>query len=145
MSNYEGKVLLIVNTASECGFTPQFEKLEALYQEFKDDDFLILGFPSNDFAGQEPNDAADAKEFCKVNYGVTFPIMEKVHVKGDEQNPLFSFLSDKKQNGHVSSTPKWNFHKYLVNKQGEVVDFFYTPTNPAGRKIRSAVKKLLAE
>ena len=143
LSDYEGKVLLIVNTASKCGFTPQFEKLEELYQEFKQDDFLILGFPSNDFAGQEPNEADKAQEFCQINYGVTFPIMEKIHVKGSDQHELFDFLSDKKKNGKVNSSPKWNFHKYLVNRQGEVVDFYYTPTSPTSSKIKKAIRNLL--
>ena len=145
LSDYKGKVVLIVNTASECGFTPQFAKLEALYQKFKDDDFIILGFPANDFSDQEPNDAHGAEEFCQINYGVSFPMMEKVHVKGSEQHDLFHFFSMKKENGNFSSTPKWNFHKFLVNKHGEAVDYFYTPTNPDGSKVRKAVKKLLAE
>lgn len=143
MKNYQGKVLMIVNTASKCGFTPQFEKLEELYREFREEGFEILGFPSNDFAGQEPSDAKGAQEFCQINYGVSFPIMEKVHVKGDDQSELFRFLSDKSENGKVNSTPKWNFHKYLVDKQGHVVDYFYTPTNPAGGKVKKAVRKLL--
>ena len=145
LSDYEGKVVMIVNTASQCGFTPQFEKLEQLYNQFREDDFVILGFPSNDFAGQEPNDAEGAEQFCKINYGVTFPIMDKVHVKGSNQHELFQFLSSKKENGNVNSSPKWNFHKYLINKQGEVVDFFYTPTSPTSNKVQKAVKKLLSE
>lgn len=136
---------MIVNTASKCGFTPQFEKLEKLHQEYKDKGFTVLGFPSNDFAGQEPNNADKAEEFCKINYGVSFPIMEKMHVKGKEQSELFDFLSDKKKNGKVNSKPKWNFHKYLINKKGEVVDFYYTPTSPTSGKIKKKVEKLLSE
>lgn len=143
MKQYQGKVLMIVNTASKCGFTPQFEKLEKLYREFREEGFEILGFPSNDFAGQEPADAKGAEEFCQLNYGVSFPIMEKVHVKGDDQCELFRFLSNKSENGKVNSTPKWNFHKYLVDKEGHVVDYFYTPTNPASSKVKKAVRKLL--
>ena len=136
---------MIVNTASKCGFTPQFEKLEELHQEFKDQGFTVVGFPSNDFAGQEPNAANEAEEFCQINYGVSFPIMEKVHVKGKEQHELFDFLSDKSKNGKVNSTPKWNFHKYLINKKGEVEDFYYTPTSPTSKKVKKKISKLLAE
>ena len=145
MSDYEGQVLLVVNTASKCGLTPQFEKLEKLHQEFKDKGFSVIGFPSNDFAGQEPNSAEGAEEFCQLNYGVTFPMMEKVHVKGSDQSELFDFLSDKKKNGKVGSTPKWNFHKYLINKKGEVIDFYYPPTSPTAGKVKRKIEKLLAE
>lgn len=119
MSEFEGKVVMIVNTASKCGFTPQFKQLEEVYQEFKDKGFTVVGFPSNDFAGQEPNSAEEAEEFCQINYGVSFPIMEKIHVKGNEQHELFDFLSHKDKNGKVNSTPKWNFHKYLINKKAK--------------------------
>lgn len=134
---------MIVNTASKCGFTPQFEKLEELHKEYKDKGFEVIGFPSNDFAGQEPNDASGAEEFCQLNYGVSFPIMEKVHVKGSEQHELFQFLSDKNKNGKVNSTPKWNFHKYLINKEGEVEDYYYTPTSPTSGKVKKKIEKLL--
>ncbi|MEZ5007722.1 MAG: glutathione peroxidase [Chitinophagales bacterium] len=143
MSQYKGKVLMIVNTASKCGFTPQFEKLEELHKEYKEKGFEVIGFPSNDFAGQEPNDASGAEEFCQLNYGVSFPIMEKVHVKGSEQHELFQFLSDKSKNGKVNSTPKWNFHKYLINKEGEVEDYYYTPTSPTSGKVKKKIEKLL--
>ncbi len=145
LSKYEGKVLMIVNTASKCGFAPQFEKLEQLHQAYKDKGFAVIGFPSNDFAGQEPNDADGAEEFCQINYGVSFPIMEKVHVKGSDQHELFQFLSDKKKNGKVNSTPKWNFHKYIINKKGEVEDFYFTPTSPTSNKIKKKVEKLLKQ
>lgn len=143
MSQFKGKVLMIVNTASKCGFTPQFEKLEELHKEYKEKGFEVIGFPSNDFAGQEPNDASGAEEFCQLNYGVSFPMMEKVHVKGDDQHELFQFLSDKSKNGKVNSTPKWNFHKYLVNKNGDVEDFYYTPTSPTSNKVKKKIEKLL--
>ncbi len=134
---------MIVNTASKCGFTPQLEKLEELHKEYKDKNFEILGFPSNDFAGQEPLSAEKAAEFCQINYGVSFPIMDKVHVKGDEQHELFDFLSDKKKNGNVNSTPKWNFHKYLINKEGEVEDYYFSITSPTSSKIKKKIDKLL--
>jgi glutathione peroxidase len=145
LSQYQGKVLLIVNTASKCGFTPQFKDLEALYQEYKDKDFEILGFPSNQFQNQEPLEGEQLSEFCELNYGVTFKMFDKIDVKGESADPLFQYLSNKDLNGQVNSTPKWNFHKYLVNKEGKVVDYFYTFTNPNSGKVRKAIDKLLAE
>jgi glutathione peroxidase len=145
LKDYNGKVLLIVNTASKCGFTPQFEDLEALYQDYKDKDFEILGFPSNQFQDQEPLEGEALNEFCQINYGVTFKIFDKVEVKGEKASPLFQYLSNKDLNGNINSTPKWNFHKFLVNKKGEVVDYFYTITNPNSKKVRKAIDKLLAE
>lgn len=145
LADYKGKVLLIVNTASKCGFTPQFEDLEALYQDYKDKDFEILGFPSNQFQDQEPLEGEALNEFCQINYGVTFKIFDKVDVKGEHAAPLFQYLSNKDLNGNVNSTPKWNFHKFLVNKKGEVVDYFYTITNPNSKKVRKAIDKLLQE
>ena len=145
LSQYQGKVLLIVNTASKCGFTPQFKDLEALYQEYKDKDFEILGFPSNQFQNQEPLEGEELSEFCELNYGVTFKMFDKIDVKGESADPLFQYLSNKDLNGQVNSTPKWNFHKYLVNKEGKVVDYFYTFTNPNSGKVRKSIDKLLAE
>lgn len=144
LSDYKGKVLLIVNTASKCGFTKQFADLEKLYQDYKGEDFEILGFPCNQFKGQEPLNGDSITEFCQVNYGVTFKMFDKVDVKGENASPLFQYLSSKKLNGVLNSTPKWNFHKYLVDKNGKVVDFYYTITNPNSTKIRKAIDKLLA-
>ncbi|MEM6964624.1 MAG: glutathione peroxidase [Bacteroidota bacterium] len=143
LEDYKGKVLLIVNTASKCGFTPQLEDMEKLYDEFKDDGFEILAFPSNDFAGQEPLDGEALQQFCVVQYNAKYPIFQKTSVKGREASPLFQFLSDKKLNGKVSSTPKWNFHKYLVDQDGKVVDYFYTITSPTSSKIKRSIKRLL--
>ncbi len=143
LSNYRGKVLLIVNTASECGFTPQFEDLEKLYNEFKDEDFEILAFPSNDFGGQEPLDGEAIQEFCELNYNVSFPIFEKSHVKGSRVNKLYEFLSNKRLNGRFNSVPKWNFHKYLIDKNGRLVNYYFTMTNPNSSKIRNAITNLL--
>ncbi len=145
LSKYEGKVLLIVNTASKCGFTPQLEGMKKIYDEFKDQGFEVLAFPSNDFAGQEPLDGADIQEFCMVKYQAEYPIFEKIQVKGKDAHPLYQFLSNKKLNGNVSSTPKWNFHKYLVGKDGTVRDFYYSITQPDAKKVKKAVKKLLEE
>jgi glutathione peroxidase len=143
LSTYKGKVLLIVNTASQCGFTPQYKELEDLYKLYKDKNFVLLAFPSNDFGNQEPLNGKDIQEFCTQNYKTTFPIFDKIHVKGKDANILYEFLSQKKLNGHLSSTPKWNFHKYLINKNGEVVDYFYSFTKPASRKIKKSIEKLL--
>jgi glutathione peroxidase len=145
LSAYANKVLLIVNTASGCGFTPQLQELQDLRNEFAETGFEVLGFPSNDFGGQEPLDSKGIGEFCEVNYGVQFPVFEKVLVRGDAAHPLFKFLRDKKLNGKLNSTPKWNFHKYLINKKGEVVDYFYSFTKPSSSKVKKKIQRLLAE
>src|ERR1700748_3130067 len=136
LSGYKDKVLLIVNTASECGFTPQLKDLETLREEFKDKDFEILAFPSNDFGGQEPLEGESIGSFCEINYGSHYPIFDKIRVRGPYAHPLFKFLANKKDNGKVGVAPRWNFHKYLINKSGEVVDFFYPFTKPTSSKIK---------
>jgi len=145
LEQYKGKVLLIVNTASKCGFTPQLEQLEELYKEYKDKGLEILAFPSNDFANQEPLDGKSIQEFCVLNYNANYPIFDKIHVKGNQAHQLYQFLSDKKKNGKVSSVPKWNFHKYLVNKNGEVVDFYYSLTSPVANRVKKSIQQLLNE
>lgn len=145
LADYKGKALLIVNTASQCGFTPQLDDMEKLYEEFKEDGFEVLAFPSNDFAGQEPLDGEAIQQFCVMKYNAQYPIFEKTVVKGKDASPLFKFLSDKKLNGKVSSKPKWNFHKYLVDKDGKVVDYYYSITNPTSSKIKRSIKKILED
>ncbi len=145
LSAYTGKVILIVNTASGCGFTPQLKDLQELSESFNTSEFEILGFPSNDFGRQEPLEGNAIGEFCEVNYGVKFPIFEKIMVRGEAAHPLYKFLSDKKLNGNINSTPRWNFHKYLINKKGEVVDYFYPFTKPNSSKIKKKIQKLLNE
>ncbi|MFD0940697.1 glutathione peroxidase [Pedobacter boryungensis] len=145
LSDYKGKVLLVVNTASGCSFTPQLKELQELRDKYVDQGFEVLGFPSNDFGRQEPLDGAAINEFCEVNYGVKFPVFEKVMVRGNEAHPLFKFLSEKKLNGHINSSPKWNFHKYLINKNGEVVDYFYSFTKPNSSKVKKRIQHLLDE
>ena len=115
LNQYKNKVLLIVNTASGCGFTSQLKDLEALNEEFSHEDFEILAFPSNDFGSQEPLEGSEIENFCTLNYGVTFAIFEKIRVRGPHAHPLYKFLSEKKQNGSVNASPRWNFHKYLIN------------------------------
>jgi len=143
LSKYKGKVLLIINTASQCGFTPQLDDMRELYKEFENEDFEILAFPSNDFQGQEPLDGEELKQFCMVKYEAEYPIFEKVHVKGSNSSDLYRFLSDKSLNKKVSSKPKWNFHKYLIDKDGNVVNYYYTITKPTAAKVKKAIRKLL--
>ena len=144
LSDYRGKVLLIVNTASACGFTPQLKELEQLKAEINNENFEVLAFPSNDFGRQEPLDGAAISEFCQLNYGVTFPVFDKIMVRGAHAHPLYKFLCDKKLNGILTSTPRWNFHKYLVNKEGQLVDYYFPFTKPLSSKLKKQVQRLLA-
>ena len=144
LSTYKNKVLLIVNTASECGFAPQLKELVSLKNEFAGSDFEILAFPSNDFGGQEPLVGAEIIQFCE-NYGANFPVFDKIRVRGPYAHPLYKFLADKKQNGVLSSVPRWNFHKFLVNRLGVVTDFFYPFTKPTSSKIRKKIGRLVNE
>lgn len=143
LKNYQDKVVLIVNTASECGLTPQFKDLEELYKTYKDKGLVILGFPSNQFSNQEPREGEAIEQFCELNYGVSFPIFNKTDVKGETASPLFKFLSNKNENGAVGLSPKWNFQKYLINRQGEVVDYFLPITSPTASRVKRAIEKLL--
>lgn len=143
LRDYKGKVLLIVNTASECGFSPQFKNLEQLRKHFADYPFEILAFPSNDFGQQEPLEGDDIAVFCERNYQTHFTIFNKVDVRGDDAHPLFKFLADGKRNGKVSAAPRWNFHKYLINSEGEVVDFFFPFTKPDSARVKKAINNLL--
>lgn len=119
---FRGQVMLIVNVASKCGLTPQYEDLQKLYQEFKDDGLVVIGFPSNDFMGQEPGSAEEIKEFCTSNYGVTFPMFSKIKVKGKDIHPLYQFLTREDVNGKADSEVAWNFQKYLISREGELIE-----------------------
>jgi glutathione peroxidase len=143
LSDYKDKVLLVVNTASECGFTPQLKDLVVLKEQFKDKDFEILAFPSNDFGGQEPLDGVELEAFCR-NAGANYPVFEKIRVRGPYAHPLYKFFADKKLNGKLKSTPRWNFHKFLISKAGVVTDFFYPFTKPTSSKIRKKIARLLS-
>jgi glutathione peroxidase len=143
LDTYKDKVLLVVNIASECGFVSQLQELEELRETYKDKDFEVLAFPSNDFGRQEPLEGEAINQFCQVNYGVTFPVFEKTMVRGEHAHPLFKFLADKKLNGVLTSTPRWNFHKYLINKKGEVVDYFFPFTKPLSSKVKKQILRLL--
>jgi len=139
LSDYKGKKILFVNVASKCGFTPQYEGLQELYEEQKEK-LVIIGVPCNQFKKQEPGNSSEIQEFCKLNYGVTFPITEKVNVKGDEQHPLYQYLTKKEKNGVKSSSVKWNFQKYLVDENGKLIDYWFTITKPNSKKILKHLK-----
>lgn len=145
LSDYKGKVLLIVNTASQCGFTPQLTGLEKLRQDYGHLGFEVLAFPSNDFGQQEPLEGEAISEFCSLNHEATYPIFEKVHVVGDRANELFQFLSSKQQNGRFSVPPRWNFYKYLIDQEGRVVDYFVSFTAPEARRLRRKIEALLSK
>lgn len=134
LKSFEGKYILFVNVASKCGFTPQYKQLQELHDMYKDQ-LQIIGVPCNQFGGQEPGNEEDIQSFCEVNYGVTFLMTEKIDVKGKHQHPLYQWLTNKSNNGVSDSTVKWNFQKYLVNDNGELVDYFYSVTSPLSKKI----------
>jgi glutathione peroxidase len=136
-ASLKGKKVMIVNTASKCGFTPQYKDLEELYTRFGGNDFVIIAFPANNFASQEPGTAAEIRKFCTDNYGVTFPIMEKISVKGNDMNPLYQWLTSKAKNGVMDSEVKWNFQKYLIDENGKLVNVVYSKENPLSEKITS--------
>ena len=131
----KGKKILIVNTASKCGFTPQYKDLEALYEKYKDKNFIIIGFPCNQFGHQEPGNSEDIKSFCTKNFGVTFPMMEKVNVKGDSISDIYKWLSAKEKNGVESSFVKWNFQKYMIDENGFLVGHVNSIKSPNCSKI----------
>jgi len=135
---YQGKVVLVVNTASKCGYTYQYEGLEAIYEKYKDKGLVVVGFPSNDFAGQEPGNESKIATFCKLTYGVNFPMFEKSHVRGADANPLFKHLTYA-----AGKAPGWNFHKYLINRDGQVVDNFSSRVEPESSEMIQALERLI--
>ena len=139
LSTYRGKFILFVNVASECGFTGQYEDLQKLYDTYQDK-LMVIGVPCNQFGGQEPGSAETIQTFCKKNYGVTFLITEKVDVKGKNQHPLYEWLTNKDLNGVENTSVKWNFHKYLVDGNGQFLDYFYSITKPLSSKITRQIK-----
>lgn len=140
LSQYRGKKILIVNVASKCGFTPQYADLEKLYKTYGDK-LVIIGFPCDQFAWQEPGDAKKIRQFCTANYGVTFPLAAKVDVKGRHQAPIYQYLTHKSMNGYTNTKPKWNFYKYLVDEQGHLVAMFPSKTTPMSKEIIDAINK----
>jgi glutathione peroxidase len=138
-SDFEGKYILFVNVASKCGFTPQYKGLEELHETYKDA-LVVVGVPCNQFGKQEPGNNEEIQEFCQVNYGVSFLITEKIEVKGDDQHPLYNWLTSKKLNNKKSSSVKWNFQKYLVSPEGELIDYYFSITKPLSSKITKHLK-----
>ncbi|WP_407704733.1 glutathione peroxidase [Tenacibaculum tangerinum] len=134
LSQFKGKKILFVNVASKCGFTGQYEGLQELYTKYKDK-LVVVGVPCNQFGGQEPGTTKEIQSFCSVNYGVEFPMTEKIEVKGENQHPLYQWLTQKEKNGKLNSSVKWNFQKYLVDEEGRLIDVFYSMTKPSSKKI----------
>ncbi|HBG59103.1 MAG TPA: glutathione peroxidase [Porphyromonadaceae bacterium] len=135
LASLKGKKVLVVNVASKCGFTPQYEDLQALYERYGNQNFVVIGFPANNFNNQEPGNNQAIKEFCTTNYGVTFPMMEKVSVKGKDQAPLYKWLTQKSENGVLDQEVTWNFQKFLLNEQGELVNVVMPKESPLSDKI----------
>jgi glutathione peroxidase len=140
LSTLKGKKVLVVNVASKCGHTPQYAQLEELYKKYSSNNFVIIGFPANNFMGQEPGTNKEIKEFCTLKYSVTFPMMAKISVKGKDIDPLYGWLTSKAQNGVVDAPVKWNFQKFMINEQGQVVDFAAPGDKPFDEKIISWIE-----
>lgn len=138
LSQFKGKKILFVNVASKCGFTKQYEGLQELYAANKDK-LVVIGLPCNQFGGQEPGTTQEIKSFCSLNFGVDFPMTEKVDVKGNNQHPLYQWLTQKEKNGKMSSSVKWNFQKYLIDEEGRFIDVFYSMTKPTSNKITKLI------
>ncbi len=140
--DFKGKVILIVNTASKCGFTSQYADLEKIYQEYKDKGFVIIGVPSNDFGSQEPGSNDEIATFCELNYGVTFPMVEKEKVSGDNAHPFYIWAKEMLGFG---TAPKWNFHKYIINREGKIINHFHSNASPKGKRVKDVIEKALQE
>ena len=139
LSDYKNKVVLLVNTASKCGFTPQYSGLQTIYDRYKDDGFVVLGVPSNDF-NQEFSKGSDVKEFCEIRFGVNFPLTKITNVRGDNAHPIYKWISE---NVSVIGTPRWNFHKYLIGKDGQIINWFSSMTSPTSQSFTNQVEKAL--
>lgn len=135
LASLKGKKVLVVNVASKCGLTPQYEDLQALYDKYKDRNFTVIGFPANNFAGQEPGTNAQIKEFCTLNYGVTFPMMDKISVKGKDRAPVYNWLTHKSENGKIDQEVTWNFQKFMIDEEGNLVDVVQPKESPMSEKI----------
>ncbi|NBV84275.1 glutathione peroxidase [bacterium] len=144
LSQFKGKVLMIVNVASRCGFTSQYQDLEELYKMYHSRGFVVIGVPANNFANQEPGSDSEIESFCKTTYGVTFPMAGKISVKGDDIHPLYLYLTKQTGNTSVRGSVKWNFNKFLIGKDGRVVDRFSSMESPNSQRVRSAVERVLS-
>lgn len=140
LSQLKGKKVMVVNTASKCGYTPQYEILQKVYLDYKDKNFVIIGFPANNFGSQEPGTNSEIKNFCTEKYSVTFPVMEKISVKGDDVDPLYKWLTSKSENGVMDSEVKWNFQKYLIDEKGKLVDVAFSKEKPDSERIIKWIK-----
>jgi glutathione peroxidase len=145
LKKYKGNVLLVVNTASKCGYTPQYEGLQASYEKYKDKGFYVLGFPANNFGSQEPGTEKEIKEFCESKYKVTFPMFAKISVKGADQDPLYAYLTSKESNPEFGGDITWNFNKVLIDRKGKIVARFTSKDKPEGEAVTQAIEKYLAE
>ncbi len=143
LEQYRGKAVMIVNVASRCGFTPQYEGLEAIYRKYKDQGFVVLGFPANNFKGQEPGTDQEIKSFCSTKYDVTFPVFSKISVKGDDQHPLYKYLTGKETNPQFPGEITWNFNKFLLDKTGRVVARFDSKERPESEKVMQSIEQAL--
>lgn len=141
LASLKGKKVMVVNTASKCGLTPQYEQLQELYEKYSDRGFVIIGFPANNFLSQEPGTNAEIREFCTSRYSVTFPMMEKISVKGNDMHPLYQWLTSKSQNGVMDSEVKWNFQKYLIDGKGNLVKVIPPKDSPLSQDIIDWIKK----
>jgi glutathione peroxidase len=141
LASLKGKKVLVVNTASKCGLTPQYEQLQEVYEKYGGDDFTIIGFPANNFANQEPGTNEEIEEFCQKNYGVTFTMMDKISVKGDDMHPLYQWLTQKSKNGVLDSEVGWNFQKYLIDEKGNLVKMVEPKVKPNDEQILSWITK----
>jgi glutathione peroxidase len=144
LKKYKGNVLLVVNTASKCGYTPQYESLQATYEKYKDKDFYVLGFPANNFGGQEPGTEKEIKEFCTSKYKVTFPMFAKISVKGADQDPLYAYLTSKETDPEFAGDITWNFNKFLIDRKGKIVARFTSKQKPDSPEVIEAIEKYIA-
>ncbi|MCD4665131.1 MAG: glutathione peroxidase [Bacteroidales bacterium] len=140
-STFNGKKVLVVNTASKCGYTPQYKELEELYKKYGGEKFTIIGFPANNFLHQEPGTDEEIKEFCTTNYGVTFQMMSKISVKGDDIDPVYKWLTSKEENGVMDTKVKWNFQKYMIDENGNLIDFVRPKESPMSEKITNWINE----
>ncbi len=141
MAQFDGRAVLVVNTASRCGFTRQYAELQTVWERYRDRGLVVLGVPSNDFGGQEPGTEAEIKEFCEVNFNVDFPMTAKVQVRGEQAHPFYAWAADRLG---AAAAPRWNFHKYLIDRDGQLVDWFSTPTPPTAPPVIGAIETVLA-